>query len=235
VAEPTSIWQRPERAARGPKPAHSRAEIAAVAVRLADAEGLDAVSMRRIAAELGTGTTSLYRYVSRKDDLFDLMVDAVAAEFEQSPPGPDPRANLRAIAHQLRDTLLRHPWMLSLSTQRSLFGPNGLAWLEYLFATGASAELDADQVLVAISTISSYVDGAVSAALAERAANERTGQSMEQWMAGQAEHGSAFGDPRFPVLTRIMIEATLPHAPDRFEVQFDAGLDCVLTGVLAQH
>jgi AcrR family transcriptional regulator len=231
----SSIWERPERAARGPKPAHSRAEIAAVAVRLADAEGLDAVSMRRIAAALGTGTTSLYRYVSRKDDLFELMLDAVAAEAERLPPGPDARADLRAVAHRMRDTLLRHPWMPRLATQRALFTPNGLIAMEHLLSAVASAGLSADQTLIAIGTLSAYVDGAVSAALAERAADERTGQDVEQWMAAHAGSGpEIIGDPRFPALARIMVEARLPHRPDRLAAQFEAGLDCVITGILAQ-
>ncbi len=63
AAEPEVIWARPERSGRGPRPAYSRADIAAAAVRVADAEGLDAVSMRRVAAELGCGTMSLYNYV----------------------------------------------------------------------------------------------------------------------------------------------------------------------------
>ncbi|MBW8704526.1 hypothetical protein MBT84_33500 [Streptomyces sp. MBT84] len=63
AAVPEVIWARPERAGRGPKPAYSRADIADAAVRIADAEGLDAVSMRRVAAELGCGTMSLYNYV----------------------------------------------------------------------------------------------------------------------------------------------------------------------------
>lgn len=76
-AVPEVIWARPERAGRGPKPAFSRADIAAAAVRIADAEGLDAVSMRKVAAELGCGTMSLYNYVPRKEDLHELMLDAV--------------------------------------------------------------------------------------------------------------------------------------------------------------
>lgn len=77
-AVPEVIWARPERAGRGPKPAFSRADIAAAAVRIADAEGFDAVSMRKVAAELGCGTMSLYNYVPRKEDLYELMLDAVS-------------------------------------------------------------------------------------------------------------------------------------------------------------
>ena len=71
------IWERPERATRGPAPSLSRQEIATAAVTLADRRGIEAVSMRSLAVELGVGATSLYRYVVRKDELIELMVDAV--------------------------------------------------------------------------------------------------------------------------------------------------------------
>ncbi|MFC7586099.1 TetR/AcrR family transcriptional regulator [Nonomuraea antimicrobica] len=74
-AEYTNIWMRPERPARGPKPAYSRAQIAEAAVRIADAEGAEAVTMRRIAAEIGAGAMSLYRYVPSRDDLIVLVAD----------------------------------------------------------------------------------------------------------------------------------------------------------------
>jgi AcrR family transcriptional regulator len=73
------IWERPERASRGPAPAHSREEITAAAVRLADTQGIEAVSMRAIAVELGVGAASLYRYVARKDELIELMVETLDA------------------------------------------------------------------------------------------------------------------------------------------------------------
>src|SRR6202167_3531352 len=95
--EHTVIWARPERAAKGPAPSRSRAQIATAAVELADAEGLEAVSMRRVATALGIGAASLYRYLESKDELYDLMVDHV--EGEDGPPPPltgDWRADLSA-------------------------------------------------------------------------------------------------------------------------------------------
>src|ERR1700733_1336935 len=74
------IWMRPERAATGRPPQHSRDEITAAAIAIADREGLDAVSMRRVAAELGTGAASLYRYLDTREDLLDLMIDATGSE-----------------------------------------------------------------------------------------------------------------------------------------------------------
>jgi AcrR family transcriptional regulator len=131
AAEPGVIWARPERTGRGPKPAFTRADIAAAAVRIADAEGLDAVSMRRVAAELGCGTMSLYNYVPRKEDLHELMVDAVGGEHELWEPSGDWRADMRRVAQQTRALMHRHPWMTRLMSPVYGFSPNALRYLEH--------------------------------------------------------------------------------------------------------
>src|ERR1700683_5019293 len=102
-----SIWLRPERSAAGRPAQWSRAEITQVALRVADAEGLDAVSMRRLAAELGTGAASLYRYVETREDLLDLMTDATGAEYEPAEPTGDWLADLIALGEQTRSIFRR--------------------------------------------------------------------------------------------------------------------------------
>ena len=131
AAVPEVIWTRPERAGRGPKAAYSRADIAAAAVRIADAEGLDAASMRRVAAELGCGTMSLYNYVPRKEDLYELMVDAISGEHELWEPSGGWRADLVRVAHQTRALKLRHPWLPKLISPDYGFSPNALRYLEH--------------------------------------------------------------------------------------------------------
>ncbi|MGW1719354.1 TetR/AcrR family transcriptional regulator C-terminal domain-containing protein [Streptomyces sp. NPDC002156] len=131
AAVPEVIWARPERAGRGPKAAYSRADIAAAAVRIADAEGLDAASMRRVAAELGCGTMSLYNYVPRKEDLYELMVDAISGEHELWEPSGDWRAEMVRVAHQTRELMLRHPWLPRLMSPVYGFSPNALRYLEH--------------------------------------------------------------------------------------------------------
>src|ERR1700685_2450166 len=102
-----SIWMRPERSGVG-RPAHwSRREITEVALRVADADGLEAVSMRRVAAELGTGAASLYRYVETREELLDLMTDATAEEYEPAPPTGDWLADLIAFGGQARTVFRR--------------------------------------------------------------------------------------------------------------------------------
>lgn len=131
VAVPEVIWARPERAGRGPKAAYSRADIAAAAVRIADAEGLDGASMRRVAAELGCGTMSLYNYVPRKEDLYELMVDAISGEHELWEPTGDWRADMLRMAHQARSLMHRHPWLPRLMSPVYGFSPNALRYLEH--------------------------------------------------------------------------------------------------------
>ncbi|MFI5686404.1 TetR/AcrR family transcriptional regulator [Streptomyces sp. NPDC051636] len=133
-AVPEVIWARPERTGRGPRPAYTRADIAAAAVRIADAQGLDAVSMRHVAAELGCGTMSLYNYVPRKEELHELMVDAVSAEHELWEPSGDWRADMLRVAHQTRALLHRHPWMPRLMSPVYGFSPHALRYIEHCLA-----------------------------------------------------------------------------------------------------
>lgn len=125
------IWMRPRPSGVGRPAQHSREEITAAAVGLADAAGLDAVSMRRVAAELGTGAASLYRYVDTREDLLDLMTDAVAAEFARPEPAADPLDGLVALGEQARAVMRRHPWLVTLTLTRPALGPNAITVLQY--------------------------------------------------------------------------------------------------------
>src|SRR5579862_8304091 len=132
------IWLRPERAATGRPPRHTRDEITAAAIAIADREGLDAVSMRRVAADLGTGAASLYRYLDTREDLLDLMVDATGAEYDITAPTGDWLADLLDLGDQARAIMRRHPWLPPLLITRSVLGPNGLVLLEHVLEALAS-------------------------------------------------------------------------------------------------
>ncbi|GIG55831.1 TetR family transcriptional regulator [Longispora fulva] len=226
------IWLRAERASRGRRPAHSRADIAAVAIRVADADGIEAVSLRRVAGELGTGTTSLYRYITSKDELFDLMIDSAMGEREPPAPTGDWPADLRAIAHETRAMALSHPWLATLPATRPVLGPNSLAWLEATYATMGGLGLDADETLAQVGTLLTFVRGHVIEELAEQEAARRSGMDMTAWLEAQAHYGELiFSSGRYPHLSRMMLEAETPHAGDRFERAFRRGLDLVLAGL----
>ncbi|MEV0644014.1 TetR/AcrR family transcriptional regulator [Phytomonospora sp. NPDC050363] len=147
------IWVRPEHSAVGRPAERSRAEITAAAIALADRDGLEAVSMRRVAAELGTGAASLYRYVANRDDILDLMADATAAEYVFEPPSGDPVADLTALGVQGLAIMRRHPWLPELVMTRASLGPAGADLLERFLSVldghplAATAKLEAFAML----------------------------------------------------------------------------------------
>ncbi|MFJ4781185.1 TetR/AcrR family transcriptional regulator [Streptomyces sp. NPDC088762] len=200
-AEPEVIWARPQRAGRGPRPAHSRESIAAEAVRIADAEGIDAVSMRRVAAGIGAGTMSLYNYVPRKEDLYELMVDAVSGEYEFTAPTGDWQADLLALARQTRALMHRHPWVPRLLSPVYGFGPNALRYLEHSLAClvplDAAGPEKLELVAAVNGTVATYVTGEL--ALAERARTLPWSEAAEQRVR-TAWLGSRLATGEYPLL-----------------------------------
>jgi AcrR family transcriptional regulator len=221
-----------ERSARGPQPAYSREQIAAAAVKIADAEGLQAVSMRRIAAELGSGTTSLYRYITKKDELLDLMSEAVL-EVEQLPKASGSwRADLRKIAYQIRAMSLRHPWTIDISTFRSAMGPNTLQCLEVTLGAIDNLGMDIDEMLAISNTLFTFARGYAAGEMAEMEASRRSGLNREQWMRSRAEHTQAIlRTGRYPLFARVVMDARAPHDPDAAERGFALGLEHFLNGI----
>jgi AcrR family transcriptional regulator len=131
IEEASVIWTRRQRAATGRPPKHSRAEITTAAITIADREGLDAVSMRRVAAELRTGAASLYRYIDNREDLLDLMSDATGGEYVYGVPTGDWLTDLLGLGEQARTIMRHHPWLPQLMLARPALGPNGLVLLEH--------------------------------------------------------------------------------------------------------
>ncbi len=152
-----SLWALPEGGSRGPKPRHNRVAIAATAVRIADAEGLEAVTMRRVASELGIAAMSLYNYVPAKDHLAQLMIDHLATEYAYaSLPAPDSRAAIADLAGQARHIAGRHPWLPALLHRPMPPGPNGLRYLDYFLGLLADSGLDTGAKLEVIAMISGF-------------------------------------------------------------------------------
>jgi AcrR family transcriptional regulator len=226
------IWDRPERAAHGPAPSLSRQEIATAALRLADTQGIEAVSMRSLALELGVGATSLYRYVARKDELIELMVDAVMGHDLRFEVRGEWRHDLRSFAHGLRAMILRHPWIAVPSAGLRNFGPNTARLYEQVLGTIDGLGLEIDDMLVMVETLDAYVRGRALEELSEQEAVRRSGLDQEQWMQSQIPYiESLIESGRYPLLTRVVIDARAPHDPDRLEHGFDLGLERVLDGL----
>src|SRR4051812_4658282 len=109
-----SIWARPRRGARGPSPDYRLTDIAGAAIRIAATHGLAAVSMRAVAAELGTTASTLYRYVVSRDELLDLMVDTAMAGFVFEPGADDWLSELVSLAEATRTLYVAQPWLLDV-------------------------------------------------------------------------------------------------------------------------
>jgi AcrR family transcriptional regulator len=223
------------RSPRGPQPAYSRDQIAAMAVKIADAEGLEAVSMRRTAAELGSGTTSLYRYITKKDELLDLMSEAVLDTERLPQPSGSWRADLRKIAYHIRAMTLRHPWTIGISTFRSAMGPNTLRCLELTLSVIDNLGLDIDEMLVISNTLFTFTRGYAAGEIAEVEASRRSGLNREQWMRSRVEHTQAIlRTGKYPMFARVVKDARAPHDPDAAEHGFAMGLEHLLNGIEAR-
>jgi AcrR family transcriptional regulator len=216
------IWLRRESTGVGRPAGRSRGEITAAAVALADREGLDAVSMRRVAAELGTGAASLYRYVATRDDLLDLMTDSVGGEYDLRPPSGDWLADLVGIGRQGRAIMRRHPWLPALVITRTTIGPNGAALLEHVLTVLADHPAAPAAKLEAFAMLN-----AVVALLTQ---DELTGNRAERERAGRyLRHLAAAGD--HPRIAEAMAGVAAAGAgPDLF----DRVLARIVGGLLGQ-
>jgi AcrR family transcriptional regulator len=229
-AEYVNIWMQPERPARGRKPAYSRAQITEAAVRIADAEGLEAATMRRIAAEIGAGAMSLYRYVPSRDDLIALIADRLMGEIDVAGlPSGDWRADLTRYADGVRAMWLRHPWIAAVHRSLPSFGPNQLLLIERVMgALDAHVSIDENLGLMAI--LNGYVEGAVRDEISWAEEVRRSGLSESEWMARSYPRvHQLLKSGEYPIFTRITMEARQPHLSrdDQFRYGLERVLDCI--------
>ncbi|MGB8406490.1 MAG: TetR/AcrR family transcriptional regulator C-terminal domain-containing protein [Mycobacterium sp.] len=201
------------------------------AIAIADQDGLAGVSMRNVAAALKAGPMRLYPYISTKDVLLDLMVDALYAELQSQ--GPLPREWRKAMwvnAQRLRELTQRHPWFLSLMGGRPHQGPHALEYLEALLAvldqSGDFANMDA--VMQALKTIQAYTIGGLHTEVSELRDERESGLSKSDWQAATAGHLFRMIETgRLPTIAKVVADASHPPAG----VTFFDGLECVLDGV----
>jgi AcrR family transcriptional regulator len=240
------VWARPDPGARRPR--HTREQIAATALAIADAEGIDAVTMRRVAAELDAGTMTLYHYVRSKAELFALMQDAIMAE-QLVPDGELPgdwRQALTVIAHRTRAMLRRHPWAVGgvvggMQAGGDAAGPHALRHFEQSIAAVATTGLPVEDQLELIAMIDDYVAGFVVWARPDPGARRprhtreqiaATGPAIAEYLdhhlrTGDYPHIEALlGDgDRWTALTRLMAAA---YPADK---RFERGLARMLDGI----
>nr|WP_223241902.1 TetR/AcrR family transcriptional regulator [Streptomyces sp. CBMA123] len=223
---------RPERPARGPKPAYSRARITEAAVRIADTEGLEAATMRRIAAEIGAGAMSLYRYVPGRDELIQLMADRLMGEIDvEGMPSGDWRADLTRYAHGLRAMWLRHPWIATVHRAVPGFGPNQLRLIEGVMGV-LDAHLPIDENLGLIALLNGYVESDARDEVSWTEEVRRSGLSEAEWLARSYPYVQQLLESgQYPIFGRIAMEARQPRLSR--DEQFGHGLERVLGCVAA--
>lgn len=225
-----SVWDRPGPSRRA-RPVVDRDAIVAAGLAIADQEGLEAVSMRRVAQRLGAGAMTLYSYVANKDDLLDLMADAVMGELVVPDLSDDWREAVRQIARRTRAIFLAHPWLAEAGGGRGSPGPNALLHFEQSLQAVSGLGLDHAQRLAVISAVDDYVFGYVHREVEMERERERGGMSHDEhvesirpWIEDMIATG------RFPHLERYMEEGGLPPADRRLE----EGLDWLLDGIAAR-
>ncbi|GAB2965686.1 TetR/AcrR family transcriptional regulator [Micromonospora polyrhachis] len=213
------LWVSRAQPTRGPKPALTLEVITDAAIAIADREGLAAVSMQRVAADLAFTKMSLYRYVPGKAELVAAMVERAIGE----PPALDTaswRGGLKNWAHQLLAGYLRHPWALEATVGPRAIGPNELGWMERGVTLLATTELTGSERLDALALLTGHVR-----MIAQQAGANRKPETQLITMIGEllSQHGE-----RFPALTATMASASDEGAQNQ---AFDFGLDRILDGL----
>lgn len=223
-----TVWDRPE--PPNPPVPLDREQIIAASIALADEGGLEAVSVRKVAARLNAGPMRLYGFISTKDELFDLMADEVYAEILPEEQPGDWREALRILAHRTRQAALRHEWLADLLGGRPTLGPNGFAVTEAKLAA-LDGLADIDTVLRAVETVSAYCTGAIRREIANLRAERATGLSKRDWQRASGPRVTKMlATGRYPALARAVHDGAEVDA----EASFATGLDWVLDAVAAK-
>ena len=235
--EATLIWLRPEPSGR--KPRFTRAEIARTAIGIADAEGFDAVTMKRIAAELGAGTMTLYYYVRNKADIVALMQDAIFDDIlvpaDEFPSGW--RDAVTLISRRTRDVVVGHPWSVS-SFNQAQFGPNAMRHYEQSLAALAATGLSYPQKTEVTAILDDYVAGNASHAI-EAQERLRIASGNPSLVTEAMAYGEALiATGEFPELTALAEQARRTGGQigplEHLDRQFETGLAALLDGI-EQH
>ncbi len=207
-------------------PTLTRGQIVRAAMTIVDRDGLEALSMRKLAAELGVGTMSLYYHVPDKSALYDLILDASLREVDLSDDDPDApvEARVTGVAHAIRDTLLNHPRAAIIAMSRSLRTPTQLRPIEKLLQVLAEAGMSPAQAMQTVNVIGQYAVG-VTVMYANHIndseyRDEREGDYTE------------LTPEEFPAMFQ-----TMQHAEEfgDWDADFEAGLSALIKGLVTDR
>ncbi|GAA4607327.1 TetR/AcrR family transcriptional regulator [Actinoallomurus liliacearum] len=232
------LWEVRQHSGLGRKPELSLDQVVSAAIELADAEGLDSLSMRRVAERLGVSTMSLYRYVPGKTEMFDIMVDRVSAEVcyhhEDGDGGRDGwRSRLEQVVRANRALFERHPWLLTLFPRRPPLGPGVIAkYSAELHAIDGIGLTDVEMDSV-LTLVLEYARGATANLIEWKKFSARAEQSDDQWWATLAPHLDRLLDQeRYALAVRVGSAATTHYnGVHDAEHAFEFGLQRVIDGI----
>nr|WP_277818657.1 TetR/AcrR family transcriptional regulator [Cellulosimicrobium arenosum] len=224
------LWDPPAPATRGRKARLTLDEVVEAGIAVAQEGGLDALSMRRVAARLGVGAMSLYTYVPGRTELVDLMIDRAYAELDLPVAGAPWRPALAQYAHQIWDLYQRRPWILQTNMWRTPLAPHVLDAQEAGLRTVVDTGLTEVQVVETLGLVDNYVQGLARATIAESAEQATTGMGADEyWTTLSSFWEDWFDVERYPVMTRVYVAGGFdtPQGP------LDASLERLLDAVEA--
>jgi len=221
------VWGKKPTPSRGPKPTLSTGQIARAAICLADEDGLSAVTMQRVAREVGLTTMALYRYFPAKTDLVALMIDSASdSHLHFDKPSLLWSTRLKEWARRCLSIYRDHPWFLeATSARRSIIGPNELLWMEAALAMLAESGLGPKERHHAFLATIGHVRGHATFQQigTHSAAGKGWGRELVQMLQSEAS--------RYPILLDVVRSGAFSENVDG---AFEFGLDCILDGIRAR-
>lgn len=223
------LWDLKERPKRGPKPALTVRQIATQAMEVADGEGLGAVSMQRVADELGVGTMTLYTYVPDKASLLEVMLD-LAFEDALVEGQESWRLHLEAGARAILDSYQRHPWAIQILVGGPPLGPSQMRFLERALQSLSGTGLDDEEKLNLVLAVTSYVRGAahLNIGLSQGPGTDTSDEAL--WAEYSDAYARALDPVEFPVTSQIFSQPAA-ETSDPSDLGFDFGLQLLIDGI----
>ncbi|MFJ6617359.1 TetR/AcrR family transcriptional regulator C-terminal domain-containing protein [Kitasatospora sp. NPDC091335] len=230
-------WNRPQR--RREQPTLSREQIVAEAFALLDSDGIEALSMRKLAARLNAGATSLYTHVSNKDELLALVVDQVfgslplpGAEGSEQPGAW--RATVMELAESMRAAIMRHPWMVSVIGDVGMIylGPNWMRLSEAFLVVLETDGFETGEASDAMSAVMGYTIGTACVEASWVSALARSGQDEQEWM-DQLLPAVIEATKEFPRLHRLYTTEVPEEVAAGRDTSFTRGITVILNGIEA--
>ncbi|MFE6968584.1 TetR/AcrR family transcriptional regulator C-terminal domain-containing protein [Isoptericola sp. NPDC057653] len=222
------LWDPPQPSGRGRKARLTLEDVVRAGTAIADADGLDALSMRRVAAHLGVGAMSLYTYVPGRAELQDLMIDRAFAELDLPPADAGWREGLATYARAHWELFQRHPWILQTNMWRLPLTPAVLDAQECGLRTLVDTGLPERQVVEIVGLLDAFVRGLARSTVAESAEKDASGQSNDEyWTSMSSFWADWFDRERYPTMLRIWEAGGF----DAEATPFDASLERLLDSV----